>query len=131
MIVVDSNVASYIFRDSPIAVYYKEQIEGERVVISFQTSEELWYGAYNNNWGERRRSELAEFLEQYEVIFPNSQLVDICARLRAERRSAGREIKVADAWIASTALYLGCPLASHDGDFDGIPDLQLIRGPAF
>ena len=127
---MDTNVASYIFRDSPEATYYQEQIEGQRVVMSFQTSEELWYGAYNRNWGERRRAELASFLEQYEVIFPNSQLADICARLRAERRQAGREIKVADAWVAATALYLGCPLASHDGDFTDIPGLELIRNPA-
>ena len=130
MIVMDSNVASYIFRDSPEATFYQEQIEGQRVVISFQTLEELWYGAYNRDWGERRRAELASFLQQYEVIFPNAQLADICARLRAERRQSGREIKIADGWVAATALYLGCPLASHDGDFDGIPDLQLIKAPA-
>ena len=130
MIVLDSNVASYIFRDSSEAAYYQEQIEGERALISFQTLEELWFGAYNRAWGERRRTELAKFLQQYEVIFPNAQLADICSRLRAERRSAGREMQVADAWVAATALYLNCPLASHDGDFEGIPNLQLIRDPS-
>ena len=129
MIVLDSNVTSYIFRGSPEAAYYQEQIEGERAVISFQTLEEIWFGAYNRGWGERKRAELTEFLQQYEVIFPNAQLADICSRLRAERRSTGREMQVADAWIAATALYLDCPLASHDGDFDGIPNLHLIRGP--
>ena len=126
MIVLDSNVASYIFRGAPEAAYYQEQIEGQRAVISFQTLEEFWYGAYDRGWGERQRTKLAGFLQQYDVIFPNAQLADICARLRAERRKAGREIMVADAWVAATALYMGCPLASHDGDFQGIPDLQLI-----
>ena len=39
---------------------------------------------------------------------------------------AGRRLSVADAWIAATALYLGCPLATHDRDFIGIPNLRLI-----
>lgn len=129
MIVLDTNVVSYIFRAAPEADYYIEQIRGERAVVSFQTVEELWYGAYRSNWGGRLRSELASFLEQYDVVFPNSQMVDISAQLRNERRAAGREIQSADAWVAATALLIGCPLASHDGDFDGIPNLELIKGP--
>jgi predicted nucleic acid-binding protein len=57
-------------------------------------------------------------------------MIDICAKLRAERRSAGRELQMADAWIAATALLLDCPLASHDIHFVGIPNLQLIRDPS-
>ena len=36
-----------------------------------------------------------------------------------------------DAWIAATALTLGCPLASDDNDFRAVPgiepDFVLIR----
>ena len=74
--------------------------------------------------------DLLSYLESYEVIWPNSDLVTVCASLRAERRAAGRGLQMADAWIAATALYLGCPLASHDIHFVGIPDLELIRDPA-
>lgn len=130
MIVLDTNVVSYIFRNSPEAAYYLQQIAGLRAVISFQTLEEAWYGAYCNSWGDRRRNELARFLEQFEVMYPDAQMADICAQLRAERRAAGREIQVADAWVAATALRLGCPVAAHDRDFDGIPNLQLIRALA-
>ena len=130
MIVLDTSVVSYIFNRDPTAQYYQHRIQGRRALISFQTLEERWYGAYLVSWGEKRKSELASHLRQYEVIWPSAELVDICARLRAERRSAGREITVADAWIAATALMLGCPLASHDGDFVGIPDLEVIRNPS-
>ena len=63
-------------------------------------------------------------------MYPDAQMADICAQLRAERRAAGREIQVADAWVAATALRLGCPIAAHDSDFDGIPGLQLISALA-
>ena len=81
-------------------------------------------------WGDRRKNELAHHLEQYEVIWPSLELVATCARLRSERKSAGREMQATDAWIAATAIMLNCPLASHDRDFSDIPDLELIQLPS-
>ncbi len=130
MVVADSNIVSYIARRSPIADYYLPHLAGRRVVISFQTLEEALFGAYLNNWGRRRLNNLERQIGQYEVVWPNIDLVQISARLRQQRRFQGRRLKVADSWIAATALYLGCPLASHDGDFAGIPNLELIRAPA-
>ena len=57
-------------------------------------------------------------------------VVDISANLRSAQEGAGRRLNTADAWIAATALMLNCPLASHDGDFDGIAGLQLIPDPS-
>ena len=125
-VVVDSNIVSYIARNSPIAEYYLPHLEGRRVVISFQTWEEVLYGAYQANWSDRRIRELEARMGLYEVQLPNVDLIRISARLRQQRRTAGRRLEPADAWIAATALYLGCPLATHDGDFLGIPNLQLI-----
>ena len=129
MVVADSNIVSYIARRSPIAEYYLPHLECRQVVISFQTWEEALFGAHLAGWGERRVDALKQQMGQYQVHWPDLELVDLCARLRAERRAAGREIELADAWLAATALYLDCPLASHDGDFDGIPNLELIRAP--
>ena len=131
IVVVDTSVVSIVHNRnrSLQRAFYEQQLEGNRPVISFQTLEEAWYGAYNANWGASRRQELARNLQQYEVIFPNSGLIDTCARLRADRRSVGRELQMADAWIAATALLLSCPLAADDGDFESIPSLQLIRSP--
>ena len=128
-VVIDNNVMSYIARESPVADYYLPYLAGREVVISFQTREEALFGAYLAGWGERRVSDLRQQMGQYAVHWPDNELVDLCARLRQQRQAAGRRLEVADAWVAATALYLGCPLASHDGDFDGIPDLQLTRAP--
>ena len=129
MVVVDTNVISYVFGGDYRAHFYLEQIRGRRVLISFQTLEELWYGAYSGRWGDRRKNDLARHLEQYEVIWPNPEIVELCARLRSERRATGQDLQKADDWIAATAISLDCPLASHDRDFSGIPDLQLIQAP--
>ena len=128
-IVLDSNVVSYVFNRDPLAHYYLERLRDARQFISFQTLEEAWYGAHSRGWGATRRQDLSSHLERYEIIWPDTDLVEVCARLRAERRTAGRELNMADAWIAATAILLDCSLASHDGHFVGIPSLQLIRAP--
>lgn len=126
-VVVDTNVISMFIRGDELADFYRAQISGLQLLISFQTSEELWYGAYKGRWGERRQGVLNHHLQQYEIIWPDSDLVEVCARLRHERRSVGRVMGQADAWIAATALLLDCPLASSDQDFRGIPELELIQ----
>ncbi len=74
MIVLDTNVVSHIFNGDNTGRYFRRHIEGQRAIISFQTLEELWYGAYWKKWGARRRNELARHLDDYAVIWqvPNS-----------------------------------------------------------
>jgi tRNA(fMet)-specific endonuclease VapC len=129
VVVLDTNIVSYIFKGDSRAWYYEERVRGSHLVISFQTLEESLFGAYKDGWGESRIKELYGYLANYEVIWPNNDLVELCAGLRAQRQAAGRELQMADAWIAATGLLLGCPLASHDRHFVGIPNLEVIRSP--
>ena len=130
MIVLDTTVVSYIFNGDDRARFYQQRFLGRPLFISFQTLEEQWSGAYQNRWGSGLINDLLRHLEEYEVVWPDTDLVYKSAFLRAERIKAGRELSPQDAWIAATALYLGCPLFSHDGDFEGIPNLELIRNPS-
>ena len=129
MIVLDTSVVSLVFKGDPRNDFYLPHMTRQRTVVSFQTVEEVWYGAYKAGWGARQKNELALHLQQYEVVWPDPGTAAISANLRVEREKAGRRLNTADAWIAATALRLSCPLASDDGDFDGIPRLRLIRAP--
>ena len=129
-VVLDTNVVSYIFNRDSRAAYYRERLLANRQVISFQTLEESLFGAHRARWGDSRVRDLLGYLAAYEVIWPTDDLVVTCARLRAERRAAGRELEMQDAWIAATAIFLRCPLASQDGHFSGIPNLELVRPPS-
>lgn len=126
-VVFDTSVVSLFFRKAAQAAYFQAEIAGRRPVISFQTQEEALFGAIKGGWGARRMSQLRRHLDQYELIGVTPELIEVCAHLRSERESAGRALKTADAWIAASALLLQCPLATTDGDFEGIPNLNLIR----
>jgi len=128
-IVVDTSVVSLLIRGDRRAAYYQDHLVGRRAVISFQTLEELWFGANKGSWGDRRKNGLRRDIDQYEVVWSSPDLARISAHLRSERERAGRRLNAADAWVAATALLLDCPLASHDRDFEGIPHLEFIRAP--
>lgn len=129
LVVVDTNVISYILNQDDRARFYENHIRDKHLIISFQTLEELWYGAYSAGWGDRRMNELQEHLDRYEVIWPTPTLVGVSARLRSELKSKGYSLLQSDAWIASTAIMLGCLLATHDRDFAVIMNLELIQAP--
>lgn len=128
-VIVDTSVVSILYNrvDTDAFRFYQESLAGYRLYVSFQTLEEVRYGAHLRNWGKRRLCEMREHLDQFETVWPNTDIVDACARLRSVTRRAGRELSLADAWIAATAVTLGCPLASDDSDFDDIPELNLIQ----
>ena len=129
MLVLDTSVVSFIFKRDNRASFCLKQAQGCRALISFQMLEELRHGAYFGGWGHKRRLERANHLQGYTVIWPSEGLVNVCAQLRAERKTAGRTLQATDAWIVTTAILLQCPLASHDRDFSGIPGLTVIKAP--
>lgn len=49
------------------------------------------------------------------------------ARLRAVLAESGLRLAINDSWIAATALALGVPVVTQDGDFDAVPGLEVIR----
>ena len=44
-IVVDTSVVSYIFNAHPVAAFYVNALRGRQLAVSFQTLEEIWFGA--------------------------------------------------------------------------------------
>ncbi len=130
LVVADTNVMSHMFRQDALGVRHLELLEDVDVVISFQTSAELLYGARYANWGPVRLAELRSHMNPYRVIWPDGELVEVHARLRAECRQAGLALDPADAWIAATAIHLESSLATIDRDFRRVPGLNVLELPA-
>jgi len=127
--VVDTCVLSYLFNGHSLAEDYRTHLEGNTAIMSFMTLAELHYGTLKDNWGERRRAQLMTYVARDYVIYPfNRALCLQWAVVRDSTRRIGRQIKVADSWIAATAILYGIPLVTNNrSDFEVLePDLALI-----
>ena len=125
LVVLDTSVVSILFREeTEQARQYEWALRGLRTCISFQTVEEQMFGARKANWGANRLNQLALHLDKFEIIQSSRELIEVCSCLRVEQERKGRPLKTADAWIAATAVLLGCRLAYEDKDFRDIDGLS-------
>ena len=68
MVVLDTDVWSFLFKRDSRAERYRVHLEGNVLCVSFQTVAELYQGAETANCGEKRRAKLREWLRRFEVL---------------------------------------------------------------
>ena len=127
IIVADTNVVSYIFKEDSRGALYEPHLAGKDVVISFVTLAELHRWAISSNWGKTRKRKLEEYLNRFFVVHSNDALCHRWAELVESGKRKGRPIQPGDAWIAATALLHTVPLVTHNSkDFAGVEELTII-----
>lgn len=101
----------------------------ERVFVSIVTFAELRAGVLAADAPAVRARRLAtlESVQRLQPLPIDERVAEAWAILRLALRDAGVRLKSNDAWIAATALSLGVPLLTQDGDFDGVPGLAVVR----
>lgn len=125
-VVVDTNVVSFVFKDDTRAALYRTYLQGD-VSLSFMTVAELYKWAETARWGLRKRTELAQYLRQFAIIWSNTEICLLWAQITAACEQRGRPISVEDAWIAACAIHFDAPLVTHNRkDFESVPNLRLI-----
>lgn len=126
-VVVDTDVASYLFNWHSLAQRYADALGGSELVLSFMSVAELRIGSLSAGWGNRRRVLLEQFIESFELFYANNGLCTVWARIRAEAKAAGRPMSPQDAWTAATAVALDAPLATNNRrDYEGVSKLRLM-----
>lgn len=126
-LLIDTNIVSYLLKNSPYARPYLQHLKGNVLYISFITLGEIYYWAETAQWGEKRRADLAQRLNAYITVPFEHETARVYARIAAGRKRIGRPINLHDAWIAACAIQHDIPLVTHNGrDFGGIPGLQVI-----
>ncbi len=68
-IVVDTDVASYIFNWHSLGEYYVNALSGSELILSFMSMAELRMGAISAGWGNRRRLLLEQFMQGFELLY--------------------------------------------------------------
>ena len=126
-IVVDTDVASYLFNWHSLAQGYASALHGSELILSFMSVAELRMGAFSAGWGARRRLLLEQFMRGFELFYADNDLCTVWARIRADARAMGRPMSPQDAWIAATALALDTPLATNNRrDFEHVQKIRLL-----
>ncbi len=126
-ILVDTDVISFTYKKDSRSVLYESHLAGNFLIISFMTFAELKLWTLKHNWGEKRKSNFAEFLKDYLVIYPDEKLCKIWAEIRRDAHKYGNPIDKADAWVASVALMFDIPLVTNNRrHFENIKNLQII-----
>lgn len=123
--IVDTNVFSYIFKGTPEAAPYLDDLRGTIPAVTFVTVAELYQGAYKANWGAEKLETLDRQLRLYLVLPYDESVAQQWARIQTA--TPGRTYPVNDAWTAACALSYGCPLLTHNlKHFEDIPGLRTI-----
>ena len=127
IVVIDTNVISYLFKRDTRGVLYKPHIDGRLTMIAAQTFAELELMPLNNNWGSNRYTELHTYLKKFVFVAANETISLLWARIQSQAKRIGRPISVGDTWIAATALAYGAPLVTHNpNDFKNVIGLIVI-----
>jgi hypothetical protein len=65
--------------------------------------------------------------ERLEPLPVDDAVAHAWAALRLALRDAGKRMPLNDSWIAATAVAIGIPVVTRDGDYDDIPGVDRIR----
>ena len=115
-ILIDTNIALYLFNGDQVLA---EELQGRETYLSFVNELEL-LGPKGISTQEVEWMQL--FLEDCSVMNYNNGIRDITIDLRRKYK-----LKLPDAIVAVTAIFLGIPLISADVYFSKIIELLFIQ----
>jgi tRNA(fMet)-specific endonuclease VapC len=130
-LLLDTDVASYLFKKSPRAKPFRPLVKGRRLALAFVSVAELFKWTLKRRWGSRKTAQLETALQRYLIIPYDRDLAWAWARVVATCEGAGRPIAPSDAWIAATALRHDLSLATnnrkHFETAESMCGLKLLR----
>lgn len=126
-VVIDTDVASFFFKEDTRSALYEPHLAGQFLFLSFMTLAELRRWALKYNWGAQKKTRFEKYLRRYSIKHSTPELCLLWAEVMDAGRLAGKTIAVPDAWIAATALYFDVPLITHNADdFRHVAGLNVI-----
>ena len=124
-IIVDTDVFSYIFKKDSRALPFRSYVDGIEICLAFATVAELFFGAYNANWGSKTFAEMEKELTKYMILRSNYNICRLYGKGRFKCKK--QQIDDPDYWIAACARYYNVPLLTNNWrHFKDIEGLQLV-----
>jgi tRNA(fMet)-specific endonuclease VapC len=127
---LDTNILVHILRDK--RAYFEQTFQinkpEHRLILSAVTIGELRAFALRNRWGERKKQQMEELIDEFFVVEIHNDAIhnryaeiDTFSQGKLDGRPlsmSARNMGKNDLWIAATASVFNATLLSTDNDFD-------------
>lgn len=126
LLVVDTNVLLYLTNASHVLRRpYETLLHGRVPVVSFQTVGEVYRQIRRLGLAAPRAARLEDHIRRCTYAPPTWRTCETWAALRQGPYRTHQD--GGDAWVAATALELGCPVVTHNRrHFEIVPGLQVL-----
>jgi len=106
-----------------------DQVDGFELGISAITLGELRLGVLQarDPVAASRRLSTYQLAQRFDALPVDGAVSDAWALLVSKLRATGHKAPINDSWIAATAIAHSIPVVTQDNDYDGMPDLEIIR----
>src|ERR1700677_180013 len=103
-LLLDTDGASYLFKNSAHAKPYRDLIKGKQLLLAFVSVAELFKWTLKRGWSSQKIAQMEEALHRYVIIPYDRDLAWSWAKAVASCEKAGRPIASSDACVAAAAL---------------------------
>lgn len=121
--VLDTNIIIALFDQDTSVI---EQInEASEIYLPAIVIGELYYGAYNSNRLNQNLERIDTFRTQISILECDDDTGKIYGRIKKGLKDIGRPIPENDIWIAAIAIQHHLVLATRDGHFEYVEELEI------
>jgi tRNA(fMet)-specific endonuclease VapC len=113
-LLLDTDVASFLFKNSPHARPFRPLLKGKGLALAFVSVAELFKWAVKRGWSPAKVAQLETSLRRHVIIPYDRDLAWAWARLVAACEGAGRPIAPSDAWVAAASLRHDVTLVTNN-----------------
>ena len=123
-LLVDTDIFSFVFKGDTRAQPFQELLDSAEICLSFMSVAELYRWGLVRKWGDSRIQELKRQIAACSILGYD----DASAWHWAQITSVpGKQMGVADAWIASSVLRHGIPLLTNNRKhYEHVDGLLLV-----
>jgi tRNA(fMet)-specific endonuclease VapC len=123
--VLDTNVITKILDKDPAAIHMIENIE--KLYTSIIVVGELYYAALKSGRVEANLEIFREALSCMEIISIDETISMAYAKIKLDLTKKGKPIPDNDIWIAACASVHNLSVATFDGHFSEISQIELMK----
>jgi tRNA(fMet)-specific endonuclease VapC len=124
-IALDTNAAIAVLNDTEGSGLWVQNYD--ELFLPVPAIGELRFGALKSGRSSQNLHRIEDLVSRCQILEIRLRTTEVYARLRLDLRRQGRPIPENDLWIGALCVEHGLPLATTDGHFEYIRELQIER----